>query len=117
MITCIQTDEDAPGRGVNACARPGFDHVQEREDEYVQYLRDERRRYGWVMQHYGNLDAIQAETAAVERYPFEASDAPYRGLIFHNEAWHWAMRALHGDEYWISPPRLAEPPAEYRALD
>jgi hypothetical protein len=87
------------------------------EDEYVQYLRDERRRYGWVMQRHGGLDAVQAEIAAAKRYPFEASDAPYRGLVFHDEAWHWAMLAIHGTAYWISHPHLAEPPAEYRALD
>ena len=86
------------------------------EDEYVQYLRDERRRYAWVMQQYGALDVIEAELAAVRRYPFEASDAPNRGLVFHDEAWHWAMREIHGDKYWISHPRLVEPPAEYEAL-
>jgi hypothetical protein len=87
------------------------------EDEYVQYLRDERRFYGWVMQHHGHLDAVQAETAALKRYPFEASDAPYRGLIFHDEAWHWAMRDIHGEDYPISHRHLVEPSAEYRALD
>ena len=40
------------------------------EHEYVQYLRDERRRYGWVMQRYGDLDAIRAEAAAAKRYPY-----------------------------------------------
>ncbi|GAA0236848.1 hypothetical protein [Cryptosporangium japonicum] len=87
------------------------------EDEYVQCLRDERRRYGWVMQHYGDLDACQAGIAAEKRYPFEASDAPYRGLVFHDEAWQWAMRAIHGNEYSISHPHLVKPPAEYEALD
>ncbi|MEU4422296.1 hypothetical protein AB0F81_16850 [Actinoplanes sp. NPDC024001] len=87
------------------------------EEEYVQYLRDERRRYGWVMQRFGGLVAFQAEMAAEQRYPFEASDAPYRGLMFHDEAWCWAMREIHGDQYWVSHPDLVEPPAEYRALD
>ena len=87
------------------------------EDEYVQYLQDERRRYAWVMQRHGDLDATRAEKASVERYPVEASDAPHRGLVFHDEAWHWAMRDIHGDEYWISHPHLVEPSADYRALD
>ena len=86
------------------------------EDEYVECLRDERRRYAWVMQRHAGLDAIRAETAALKRYPFEAADAPYRGLVFHDEAWHWAMLAIHGDEYWVSQPHLVEPSAEYRAL-
>ncbi|GIF04739.1 hypothetical protein [Actinoplanes siamensis] len=87
------------------------------EEEYVECLREERRRFAWVMQHYGNLDAVQAEMAAEKRYPFEASAAPYRGLIFHDEAWHWAMLAIHGDAYWVSHPHLAEPPAEYESPD
>ncbi|WP_249999359.1 hypothetical protein [Actinoplanes sp. M2I2] len=52
-----------------------------------------------------------------ERYPFEAGDVPLRGLIFHDEAWHWAMRAIHGDEYWISHPHFAKYSAGYEALD
>ncbi len=87
------------------------------EHEYVQYLRDERRRYAWVMQRHGDLDAAQAEMAALKRYPFEASDAPYRGLVFHDEAWHWAMREIHGDRYWVSHPHLVQPSAEYEALN
>ncbi|WP_410818295.1 hypothetical protein [Micromonospora sp. 050-3] len=87
------------------------------EDEYVQYLHDERRRFAWVMQRYGGLSATQAETAAVQHYPFEASDAPYRGLVFHDEAWHWAMLKIYGERYWIQHPELAETRAEYRALD
>ena len=87
------------------------------DDEYAQYLLDERRRYAWVMRRHGGLDAIEAERAAVERYPFEASDAPFRGLVFHDEAWHWAMRDIYGDQYWISHPHLSEPSAEYGAFD
>ncbi len=87
------------------------------EDEYVRYLQCERRRYAWVMRRYGNLDASQAEMAAEAQYPFEASNAPYRGLVFHREAWDRAMRKIHGDAYWISHPHLLHEPAEYRALD
>lgn len=87
------------------------------DDEYVQYLQDERRRFAWVMQRYGSLNATQAEAAAVDRYPFEANDAPYRELVFHDQAWHWAMLKIHGDLYWIQHPELLKPPAEYRALE
>jgi hypothetical protein len=87
------------------------------EDDYVQYLQGERSRFAWVMQHYGHLDAVQAEMAALQRYPFEARNAPHRGLIFHDEPWHWAMREIHGDDYWIRHPHLVERPSEYEALD
>ncbi|WP_406673847.1 hypothetical protein WBK31_35620 [Nonomuraea sp. N2-4H] len=41
---------------------------------------------------------------------------PYRGLVFHDEAWHWAMLGIYGERYWVAHPELADPPPEYRAL-
>ncbi|RKN48452.1 hypothetical protein [Micromonospora endolithica] len=87
------------------------------EDQYVQCLHDERRRFAWVMRRYGGLDATQAEATALRQYPFQASDAPYRGLVFHDDAWHWAMLRIYGERYWTQHPELVEPPADYRALD
>ncbi|MET8051629.1 hypothetical protein ABZU75_28920 [Streptosporangium sp. NPDC005286] len=87
------------------------------EDEYVAYLRDERRRFAWVMQRYEGLTSAEAEKAALERYPYEASDTPFRGLIFHDEAWHWAMLRIYNDRYHVDRPELAQPSAEYEALD
>ncbi len=68
------------------------------------------------MQRYGGLSAAQAQAAALERYPYEAADAPYRGMIFHDPAWHWAMLRIHGDNYTREHPELMNPPAEYDAL-
>ncbi|HEY4458662.1 MAG TPA: hypothetical protein VGN81_30400 [Pseudonocardiaceae bacterium] len=87
------------------------------EEEYVDYLAGERRRFAWVMQRYGSLSAAEAEAAALERYPYEASDDPHRGLIFHDESWHWGMLKIHGENYWLERPELLEPPAGYRALE
>ncbi|WP_329594920.1 hypothetical protein OG195_39985 [Streptomyces sp. NBC_01362] len=87
------------------------------EAEYVECLRAERRRYAWLMQRYGELAPAEAWAAALDRYPYEPSDAPYRGLIFHDESWHWAMLAIHGDRYTVERPELAQPSAEYRALE
>ena len=86
------------------------------EDEYVAYLAGERRRFAWVMRRYGGLTAAQADAAALERDPYEAGDVPYRGLVFHDQAWHWAMLKIHQDRYWLTHPELASPPAEYNAL-
>ncbi|MET7462023.1 hypothetical protein [Nonomuraea sp. NPDC005501] len=86
------------------------------EDEYVAYLRDERRAFAWVMQRYGGLTTAEAEEAALECYPYEASGTPFRGLIFHDEAWHWAMLSVYGDRYYVDHPELAQPSTEYRAL-
>lgn len=69
------------------------------------------------MQRYGGLTPIRAEEAALECYPYETSDALYRGLVFHDEAWHWAMLKIHGGSYWVEHPELVQPSAEYTALD
>jgi hypothetical protein len=87
------------------------------EDEYVAYLHDERRCFAWVMERYGGRTPAQAEVAAQECYPYEASVVPFRGLIFHDHSWHWAMLAIHGRSYWVEHPQLLDPPPEYWALD
>lgn len=87
------------------------------ETEYLDYLRSERRGYAWVMQHYGGLSPEEAAKAAQGRYPYEPADEPFRGLIFHDEAWHWAMLAIHGDRYTVEHPELVHPPSDYEALE
>ncbi|GAB4002604.1 hypothetical protein GCM10029992_41290 [Glycomyces albus] len=87
------------------------------EAAYVDYLEGERHRYAWVMRRYGGMAPAEARAAALECYPYESGDAPLRGLVFHDEAWHWAMLSLHGAQYWLERPELAEPPPEYRALE
>lgn len=86
------------------------------EEEYVAYLAQERRAYAWVMRRYGGLTATRAGVEAVEHYPYEPADAPFRGLVFHDEAWHWAMSRIHGDRYMVDRPELAAPCEEYLAL-
>ncbi|WP_247703154.1 hypothetical protein [Streptomyces sp. F63] len=52
----------------------------------------------------------------MRRYPYEPDGDSDRGLIFHDEAWHWAMPAIHGDRCVVEHPGLARPSAEYEAL-
>jgi hypothetical protein len=87
------------------------------EEEYARYLEGERKRYAWVMRTYGAMTLEQADEAATRHYPYEAPGTPCRGLVFHDEAWHWAMLTLKGEYYWSRYPDLAEPSAAYRALD
>ena len=87
------------------------------EIEYLEDLRAERSRYAWVLRTYGSIAAAQADQAAERRYPYEPPDAPYRGLIFHDEAWHWAMLELEGQDYAVRRPELVDPPEAYCALD
>ncbi|MEV1023044.1 hypothetical protein [Streptomyces sp. NPDC050264] len=87
------------------------------EAEYLDCLETERRGYAWVMRQHGGLTPTQAREAALEWYPYESDDVPCRGLTFHDEAWHWAMLAIHGDRYWVEHPELTDPSPEYRALE
>lgn len=87
------------------------------EEEYVRYLHAERRCFAWVMEQHGGLAPAEAEAAALAHYPYEANESQFRGLIFHDEAWHWAMVEIHGQTYTIDHPEMATPSPEYRALD
>ncbi|MEY9908713.1 hypothetical protein ABIA35_004946 [Catenulispora sp. MAP12-49] len=87
------------------------------EEEYARYLEAERRRYAWVMRTYGGMTGAEADEAAEQWYDYEPPDKPYRGLVFHDEAWHWAMTAIKGDHYWAGDPGLTEPPQEYLSLE
>lgn len=84
-----------------------------RESEYLAYLQHERHMYAWCMQKHGRRDQEAALAAAHSFYQYEPP-SPLRGLVFHDEAWHWAMLELHGDTYWKLDPSLETPGAEYR---
>lgn len=74
-----------------------------------EYLKAERQRYAWVMRTYGQLPEAPAGEAADRRYPCELPGTPYRGMIFHDEAWHWAMLEIKGAGYTMRHPELMRP--------
>jgi hypothetical protein len=85
------------------------------EREYLDHLETERTHFAWAMQHHGGLSADEARQAAVEFYEYEAPDAPFRGLVFHDLAWKWAMeRIMAGCDHpcWRTHP-VPEPPPDY----
>lgn len=85
------------------------------ESKYLAYLERERRLFAWTLRQYGSFTEVAADDAALARYPYEAP-GDYRGLIFHDEAWHYAMIRIHGEQYWIAHPGLQAPPPEYRDI-
>lgn len=87
------------------------------ETEYRAYLAAERRCYIWTLRRYGDFTPAQAEAEADTVYAYEPSETPYRGLVFHDEAWHWAMTRIFGTTYTVDHPELRSPSPEYRALD
>jgi hypothetical protein len=86
------------------------------EDEYLENLAAERARFAWVMRVYGEMSAVEADASAERCYPYQAP-GPYRGLVFHDDAWHWAMLQLKGEGYCSRFPELVHPPQAYHALD
>ena len=84
------------------------------EQEYVEYLAHERHMYAWCLVHYKGMDATLASNAAVARYPYEEPSDEYRGLVFHNDAWHWAMLHIFGETYWVARPDLEDQSREYQ---
>lgn len=86
------------------------------EEEYTELLHSERRRFAWMMERYGGHTPAEAEYAALAQYPYEHARAEYRWLVFHRDAWSWAMRKIHSPTFWHDHPDLASPSEEYRAL-
>lgn len=84
------------------------------EDEYRDYLEKERRLFAWTLQNYGSYSPADAEREAIRFYEYEPPSTEGRGLVFHDEAWHWAMRTIFGQGYWHSHPKYWPPPQEYR---
>jgi hypothetical protein len=83
------------------------------EEEYVAYLGHERHLYAWCLMTYGHMTQRDANEAALSFYDYEPENAPYRGLIFHCEAWHWAMLRIFGETYWKARPDLEKPSQDY----
>ena len=83
------------------------------EAEYVSYLAAERHLFAWCLVRYGGVSDADAQLKALARYPYEPPGDELRGLIFHDESWHWAMLHLHGEQYWLSKPHLERPSPEY----
>lgn len=82
------------------------------DEEYGDYLLVERRSYAWALVNYGNFSQEIAEQMAIDFYRLE----PRNELVFHDQAWHWAMLKIFGPQYWINRPDLLTPPAGYIAL-
>src|SRR5262245_42480913 len=82
--------------------------------QYRKHLAHERFMYAWCLKTMGQMEAPQARDLARKRYPFEECSNELRELVFHDEAWHWAMLQLFGDGYWRGRPDLTRPSVDYR---
>jgi hypothetical protein len=85
----------------------------EDESEYLAQLAEERHLYKWCLMKYAVIDCDSAEKESIEFYPYEETEVHIRGLVFHDEAWHWAMLRVYGENYWVKNPGLEKPSIEY----
>ena len=83
------------------------------EEEYIELLESERKSYAWTLVKYGDSTNAQAKEIAESFYTYEPISDEHRGLVFHEEAWHWAMIRIKGEQYWLSYPELLEPSQDY----
>jgi hypothetical protein len=84
------------------------------ENAYVTYLEHERHLFAWCLRIVGGKSQSDAQRAAETFYTYEPATDAMRGLVFHDEAWHWAMLQIAGPQYWLARPELEQPSPAYR---
>jgi len=84
------------------------------ESSYLDYLEHERHMFAWCLVTFGGIALPEAQSAALSFYAYEQSTDAHRGLVFHDEAWHWAMGRIIGERYWVARPDLERPSSAYR---
>ncbi|MDO5106560.1 hypothetical protein [Capnocytophaga sp.] len=87
------------------------------ETEYAQSLDELRYLFAWVLIRYGKFSPEKARIETLTKFPYESDNQPFRDLIFHEEAWHWAMLFLHGEGYWEAFPQYVQIPDDYRKTE
>lgn len=85
------------------------------EHEYLAYLEHERHLFAWCLVEHGGRTQEAAAREALEAYPYEPPEYAYRGFVFHDLAWHWAMLTIFRDDYWRTHPELAHATEAYHA--
>ena len=84
------------------------------EEEYVSYLNAERKLFAWCLEEYDDYAPAQAKQGAESFYSYEPQTDLHRGLVFHEEAWHWAMLKIIGETYWKTKPEFKSPSEQYK---
>jgi hypothetical protein len=84
------------------------------EEEYLASLEHERHMFAWCLVQHGSFTPEAAAQKALDFYQYEPPEEEHRGLVFHDEAWHWAMLGI-SPRYWRTHPELAHASDAYRA--
>ena len=83
------------------------------EEEYISSLKQQSHMYEWCLKNIGGLTTSEAKLEAEKLYTYVPPSEKYRWLVFHDDAWHWAMLKINGEQYWTSFPELAHASPEY----
>ena len=70
--------------------------------------------YAWCLETIGGLSEADAGHEALDFYKYEDANKKFRDLVFHDEAWHWAMLKIFGDSYHLNFPEYELPSTAYR---
>ena len=87
--------------------------TEQTEAEYQVLLVQQGHMYEWCLKNIGNLSEKDARKEAKEFYKYEPVSEKLRWLVFHEDAWHWAMLKIKGENWWVDFPELKEANAEY----
>ncbi|MBN3067598.1 hypothetical protein H5A34_00800 [Pectobacterium brasiliense] len=83
------------------------------EEDYLAQLRRERHLFRWCLITYAAIPADAATAKAADLYGYQPPGTLNRGLILHDEAWHWAMLDMFGEQYWLNKPEYLTPSPRY----
>ncbi len=83
------------------------------EREYLEQLNQQKHMYCWCLVNHGSMSSKEAQDEAEDFYPYQPETESYRWLVFHDDAWHWAMLKIHGEQYWQKKPKLLDPCSKY----
>jgi hypothetical protein len=93
-----------------------MNHIEQSDErEYLEFLNHDRHMFTWCLVVLGNIPEPIARSRAEAFYLYESPAAEQRGLVLHDEAWHWAMLQILGEQYWREHPELKRPSADYQA--
>jgi hypothetical protein len=87
--------------------------TEQTEEKYLVLLKHQRHMYKWCLQNIGNLPEGDARKEAETFYKYEPVEEKHRWIVFHEDAWHWAMLKLKGENWWLDFPELKEANTEY----
>ena len=87
------------------------------EEQYALALDNIRYLFAWTLVRYGDFSHKKAKEEAMKQFPYQSENEDYRELVFHEEAWHWAMLFLYGENYWDNFPQYISFSDEYLTVE